>query len=76
MKKTGLALLFLSMGIIIFFFVKEQFRGIDLSQTENIILSISYIGWAIAFIILWKIKSRERKNESNNEKPFSKKDRI
>jgi hypothetical protein len=75
MKKAGFILLLVSMGIIIFFFIKEQFRAIALSYTENLLLSISYFGFAIAFIILWRVKSLEKKEEEKNAQQIHKKNR-
>jgi uncharacterized protein HemY len=75
MKKAGFVLLLLSMGVILFFFIKEQFRGIDLSHIENMLLSISYFGFAVAFIILWRAKSLEKKEDEKNEQHLPKKNK-
>ena len=56
------------MGIIIYFFIKEQFRGIALSQKENLLLSITYLIVGISLIILFRIKHFEDKNKKDLKK--------
>lgn len=68
MKKTGLVVLFLSFAIIVYFFIKEQVRGMVLSQNENTILSVCYLLIAAALIILFRIRSIENKNRGNSGK--------
>lgn len=62
MKKISFFFLIVSIGIIIYFFIKEQFRGIVLSQRENMILSITYLVTGISVLILYRIKYLENKN--------------
>ena len=68
MKKIGLVVLFLSFVIIVYFFIKEQVRGMVLSQNENTILSVCYLLIAAALIILFRIRSIENKNRGNSGK--------
>jgi len=68
MKKISFIFLLLSLGIIIYFFIEEQFRGIALSQKENILLSITYLIVGISLIILFRIKHFENKNKENLKK--------
>jgi amino acid transporter len=68
MKKISFILLLSSIGIIIYFFIKEQFRGITLSQKENLLLSITYLIVGISLIILFRIKHFENKNKENPKK--------
>ena len=64
MKKVAVILFFASIGVIIYFFIKEQFKGIALSHTENIVLSIAYFGFAIANIIFIVLSKKMKKSES------------
>ncbi len=59
MKKAGIILFFASIGLIIYFFIKEQFKGIALSHAENIIVSIAYFGFAIANIIFFVLSKKK-----------------
>lgn len=68
MKKISFIFLLLSLGIIVYFFIKEQFRGITLSQKENILLSITYLVVGISLIILFRIKNSENKMKENLKK--------
>ncbi len=68
MKKISFIFLLLSLGIIVYFFIKEQFRGITLSQQENILLSITYLIVGISLLILFRIKHFENKNKENLKK--------
>jgi hypothetical protein len=63
MKKVAVILFFGSIGLIIYFFIKEQFKGIALSHAENIIVSIAYFGFAIANIIFIRLNYLEKKSE-------------
>jgi hypothetical protein len=56
------------MGIIIYFFIKEQFRGIALSQKENIFLAVTYLIVGIALLILFRLKNLENKKEKHTDK--------
>ena len=68
MKKISFTFLLLSIGIIIYFFIKEQFRGITLSHKENMLLSITYLVVGISLIILYRIKYLENKKKENSKK--------
>jgi|GEM_PF-1279003 len=68
MKKISFLFLIVSIGIIIYFFIKEQFRGIVLSQWENMLLSITYLVVGISLIILYRIKYLEKKNQEKKGK--------
>jgi hypothetical protein len=59
-KKVALLFLFLSMIIIIYLFIKEQFRGIILTHTENMILSACYLVTGVSLIIMMR-KTKEEK---------------
>jgi hypothetical protein len=61
MKNTLVIILLLSMGFIIYFFVKEQFQNIVLSSNENIFLSVLYLIVGACVLILIRIKSSEKK---------------
>jgi hypothetical protein len=56
------------MAIIIYFFVREQFKGIVLSQKENTLLSITYLVVGISLLILFRIKYHENKNKNDSNK--------
>jgi hypothetical protein len=60
-KKLAVILFFASIGLIIYFFIKEQFKGISLSHAENIVLSIAYFGFAIANIIFIVLSKKVKK---------------
>ncbi|MEO5648477.1 MAG: hypothetical protein ABIR03_00985 [Ginsengibacter sp.] len=61
MKKFGILSSISGMGIIIYFFIKEQFKGIVLSHNENMILSSAYFMIAIALFIFARINYLEKK---------------
>lgn len=63
MKKIIITILALCMITIIYLFIKEQFKGVVLSQKENIFLSITYLVTGISLIILFRIKNSEKKNQ-------------
>ncbi|HXR83563.1 MAG TPA: hypothetical protein VN722_04600 [Hanamia sp.] len=63
MKKISFIFLLVSVSIIIYFFIQEQFRGITLSSTENIILSITYLVVGISLLILFRLKHLENKQQ-------------
>jgi len=63
MKKASFIFLLLCIGIIIYFFMKEQFKGVTLSGTENIILSITYLVVGVCLLILFRLKHLENKEE-------------
>jgi len=68
MKKTAFIFLLISVVIIIYLFIKEQFRGIVLSNSENILLSITYLVVGISLFILFRLKHLENKKEESLKK--------
>jgi hypothetical protein len=62
-KKTSLGFMLLSCAVIIFFFIKEQFRGIVLSSAENMTLSITYLVFGLSMLIFGRINFLEKKKE-------------
>jgi len=62
MKRIVILLLVLGIGIIIYFFIKEQFNGIVLTHSENMVLSFTYLGNGILILIFSRIKYLEKKN--------------
>jgi len=65
MKKIIILLLVLGIGIVIYFFIKEQFRGITLTHGENMILSFTYLVNGILILIFARIKYLEKKNQQD-----------
>lgn len=63
MKKIAFIFLLISIVIIVYLFIKEQFRGIVLSATENILLSITYLIVGASLFILFRLKYLENKRE-------------
>ena len=63
MKKIIIFILVLSMGLIIYFFIIEQFNGIVLTNKENIFLSVLYLIVGICVLLLARI------NFLKNKKP-------
>ncbi|MEO9147650.1 MAG: hypothetical protein ABI237_19040 [Ginsengibacter sp.] len=67
MKKISLSFLIAGMAVIIYLFVKEQFKGAVLSPMENMLLSITYLVVGISIFILYRIRSKENKNKKDSE---------
>jgi len=61
MKKITIFILVLSMGLIIYFFIIEQFNGIVLTNKENIFLSALYLIVGISVLILARINFLKNK---------------
>ncbi|HEY5408754.1 MAG TPA: hypothetical protein VIJ92_16790 [Ginsengibacter sp.] len=61
MKNILIIILLASMACIVYFFVEEQFKGVVLTQKENILLSVLYIVVGLSVLLLIKIKSSEKK---------------
>ena len=59
MKKISFFFLITGMIIIIYLFIKEQFKGIVLSSNENMLLSITYLIVGISLFILYKKRNVE-----------------
>ncbi|MGN6532343.1 MAG: hypothetical protein ACTHK0_11415 [Ginsengibacter sp.] len=68
MKAASIIFLLISIIIIIYLFIKEQFKGIVLSSTENTLLSITYLVVGISLIILFRIKNMENKKKEDSKK--------
>ena len=51
------------MACIVYFFVEEQFKGVILTQNENILLSVLYLVVGLSVLGLIRIKSSEKKAE-------------
>lgn len=62
-KKTSLGFMLLSCAVIIYFFIKEQFRGVVLSSAENITLSVAYLVFGLSMLIFGRINFLEKKKE-------------
>lgn len=67
MKKILILLLALGMGIVIYFFIKEQFKGITLTHEENTILSFTYLANGLLILIFARVKYLEKKNQQDTE---------
>jgi putative copper export protein len=61
MKKITIFILVLSIGLIIYFFIIEQFNGIVLTNKENIFLSVLYLIVGISVLILARINFLKNK---------------
>jgi hypothetical protein len=76
MKKLSLLFLLLAMGVVIYLFIKEQFKGVTLSHEENMTLSVTYLVIGLCMLIIARINFLEkRKNidgEIKNEKQIIK----
>lgn len=67
MKKLSLLVLLLGMGVVIYFFIKEQFKGVTLSHEENMTLSITYLVIGICMLILARINFLEKRKNADGE---------
>ena len=63
MKNILLVTLLLSMGFITYFFIEEQIKGVVLSESENIFLSVLYLIVGISVFLLIRIKTAEKKKQ-------------
>ena len=63
MKNILIVVLLASMAFIVYFFVEEQFKGVVLTQNENIFLSGLYLIVGLSVLGLIRIKSSEKKKE-------------
>lgn len=57
----------LGMSVVIYFFIKEQFKGITLSHEENMALSITYLVIGLCMLILARINFVEKKKSRDEE---------
>ena len=51
--------LLISMAFIVYYFIKEQFNHVVLSQKENIFLSVLYLVVGIGALILFRMKNTD-----------------
>ncbi|MDQ2864348.1 MAG: hypothetical protein M3R50_12010 [Bacteroidota bacterium] len=63
MRNIAAITLLISMGFIIYFFVREQFNGVVLSHNENIFLSVLYLAVGICLLILAAINFSDKKKK-------------
>ena len=61
MKNVLIIILLASIACIVYFFVEEQFKGVVLTQNENIFLSVLYLIVGLSVLGLIRIKSSEKK---------------
>ncbi len=64
MKNVLIIILLISMGFIVYFFVEEQFKGIVLTQNENIFLSVLYLIVGLSVLGLIRIKSSKKRSDT------------
>ena len=76
MKKLSLLVLLLSMGVVIYFFIKEQFKGVTLSHEENMTLSVTYLVIGICMLLLARINYLEKRKKADEEEIKNKKQII
>jgi cation transporter-like permease len=68
MKKISFIVLLVSIGIILYLFIKEQFKGMVLSHRENMVLSVTYLLVGIPVLILFRLKNIENKKQDHLKK--------
>jgi hypothetical protein len=61
MKNALIIILLASMAFIVYFFVEEQFKGVVLTQNENIFISVLYLVVGLSVLGLIRIRSSEKK---------------
>lgn len=62
-KNVVVLILLVSMGFIVYFFIKEQFNDVVLTRNENIFLSILYLIVGISVFVLIGIKNLQNKKK-------------
>lgn len=67
-KKVSAIILVLCAVTIVYLFIKEQFKGVVLSDNENLLLSITYLLVGISLLVLYIIQRNERRNQQNSNK--------
>jgi hypothetical protein len=67
MKKLSLLFLLLAMGVVIYLFIKEQFKGVTLSHEENMTLSVTYLVIGLCMLILARINYLEKRKKAEEE---------
>lgn len=61
MKMILVFLMILCVGVIAWFFIKEQFQGMVLSHNENMLLSATYLILGISFFLFARIRAKKIK---------------
>ena len=61
MKKILIFVLAICLGLIVYYFIKEQVKGKVLSHGEDNILSVTYIVTGVSFLLIGRIKYLENK---------------
>jgi uncharacterized membrane protein YuzA (DUF378 family) len=67
MKKLSLLVMLLAMSVVIYFFIKEQFKRVTLSHEENMALSITYLVIGLCMLILARINYLEKRKKAEEE---------
>ncbi|HEV2832497.1 MAG TPA: hypothetical protein VGW31_11005 [Hanamia sp.] len=73
MKKLSLLVMVLAMSVVIYFFIKEQFKRVTLSHEENMTLSIIYLVIGLCMLILARINYLEKRKKAEEEEIKKKK---
>ncbi|MDE3211657.1 MAG: hypothetical protein KGM98_00375 [Bacteroidota bacterium] len=63
MKKLLVFILAICLGLIVYYFIKEQIKRITLSHFEDNVLSATYLVTGISFLLLGRIKYLENKKK-------------
>lgn len=63
MKKISGFFLLVCLGVIIYFFIKEQFNGITLTHNENLLLSVAYLITGLSVFMMARSHAAEKKGE-------------
>jgi hypothetical protein len=64
MRKFLFFLLLISFITIVYFFIREQFNKVVLNRNENFALAVTYLLVGIILLILFIIKNKENKKNS------------
>ena len=67
MKKLSLLVMVLAMSVVIYFFIKEQFKRVTLSHEENMTLSVTYLVIGLCMLILARINYLEKRKKAEEE---------
>ena len=67
MRKVSLLVMLLAMSVVIYFFIKEQFKRVTLSHEENMTLSITYLVIGLCMLILARINYLEKRKKAEEE---------
>jgi VIT1/CCC1 family predicted Fe2+/Mn2+ transporter len=63
MKKLLVFILAVCLGVIVYYFIKEQVKAIRLSHFEDNILSATYLVTGISLLLLGRVKYLENKRK-------------